>query len=673
MTSKFKGILATFAVFVVFAAIYFSTISAGICPWVSAHSVAAALGLESGVTQTSVRQVEVRGTGIIDADFRQEPQSTAVKIVSGEFRTRHLVWRSVVAFIARKLPYGSLAFRLNAFSALLGALTVALAFALCRGLILFINFHDSPVSSEGRKSAAFAAAVVTVLALGFSAPFWLAATRVNPAMFDAFLLVAMSWLLFSAVISQDTRDLFAFGVIWGISLFETDTGVFTGILLALFVVRAMLVGAMMTIRAWCNLLVGMIAGIVIYIIAAAFLLGATGPAVLQPFLDLFKSVGIGVSLVGGGIFSNQPMLVSVLFVVLPFAATCALAMWRDAERNAAAAGFLVFLLACTTAIALSRIPLSPWGAYGRAQRLFLPVVVSVLAAAIAGYLASFGAVLAGGHILPPPRRPRRVHGDAPRPSDDFNETSVGRIVFWFVFVLATICGLLNWREIRDGRDRLLAATAREFVARLGQRTWIASTTTELDTMLRIQAWEEHRPLHVISHGKGEADIRRLKIAIARDETFRHLDRQVLRDSLASTNLDSFVTAWVSIDPDAGKHLVLDDPTIWKSSGHTPVPDAIGYRPLAKDEKPDWNAIAENHVALWRALAAADSVLGPAAPGRLRAMRGDVRAYVCSIGENLAAQLGRMKEFPATRTREIIDRVEDLRTERRPAARDEIFY
>lgn len=676
MTSKLKGIFSTCAVFAVFAALYFSTINDGICPWVSAHSVAAALGLESGVTQTSVRQVEVRGTGIIDVDFRGEPQNTAFKVVSGEFRTRHLLWRSAIAFIARKLDFGDLAFRLNAFSALLGAITVALAFALCRGLILFINFHDSPVSSEGRKSAALASAVVAALALGLSAPFWLAATRTSPAILDAFLLIAMSWLLFSSIISQDTRDLFAFGALWGISLFETDTGVFTGILLILFAVRAMLVGAMMTLRAWCNLLVGMIAGMVAYIVAAAFLLGNTGPAVLQPLLDLFRSVGIGVSLARGGVFSNQPMLVSVFFVVLPFVATCALAMWRDAERNAAAAGFLVFLLACTTAIALSRTPLSPWGAYGRAQRLFLPVTVSILAAAIAGYLASFGAVLAGGRIFPPPhrRRPRRA-ADAPADAsgDDFNETSVGRIVFWFVFALAAVCGLLNWREIRDGRDRLLAVTAREFVARLGQRSWIASTTPELDTMLRIRAWEEGRPLHVIAHGKGDADIRRLKNAISRDEAFRHLDRQVLRDSLASTNLDSFVTAWVSIDPDAGEHLVLDDPSLWESSGHTPVPDAIGYRPLGTGETPDWNAIAESHVSLWRALSAADSVLGPAAPARLRAMRGDVRAYVCSIGENLAAQLGRLKDFPATRTREIIDTVEDFRTERRPASRDEIFY
>lgn len=671
MTSKLKSILSTCVVFIVFGFIYSTTLYDGICPWVSAHSVASALGLESGVTQTQVRKLDIRDVGINDLDFRRTTQKTAFKVVSGEFRTRHLFWRSAVALLARKLPYGTLAYRLNIFSAILGALTVALAFALCRGLILFINFHDSPVSSGGRKNAAFAAAIVAATALGFSAPFWLAATRATPAIFDAFLLVAMSWLLFSALISQNPRDLFFFGMLWGISLFETDTGVFTGILLLLLAIRTILVGAMMTVRIWCNMLVGMLVGMVLYIAAAVFLIGTGGAAILMPLMDLFRSVGLGFTLARGGIFGNQALLVSMFFVVLPFGATCALAMWRDAERNAAAAGFLVFVLACTTAIALSRTPLSPWGIYGHAPNVFLPVTVAVLAAATAGYLASFGAILAKGTLLPPPR-PRRAARSA-APAEEFNETSVGRIIFWFTLVLAVVCGFLNWREIRDGRDKFIETAAREFVARMGDRTWIASTTPTLDTMLRIRSWEEHRPLHVIAHGKNDAEVRRLTAAIARDEAFRHLNRQVLRDSLASTNLDSFVSAWVSLDPAASKHLILDDPNLWSSAGRIPIPDAIGYRALEEGETPDWNAIADNHVALWRALTAADAVLGPIAPERFRSMRSEVRAYICAIGETLASKLGGLKDFPATRTREIIDLVEDLRTERRPAARDEIFY
>lgn len=671
MTSKLKGQLATVAVFAFFAIIYSATIYKGIAPGASAHAVATALGLESGVTQTSVRQLDISDAGINDFDFRRTTKKSAFKVVSGEFRTRHLVWRSIVAFLARNVTIGSLATRLNVMSVLLGAITVALAFALCRGLILFINFHDSPVSAEGRKKSAFAAGIVVATSLGFSTPFWLASTRAAPPALDGFLLISMAYLAFTSVITQKTRDLFLLGILWGISLFETDTGIFTGILMLFFAIRAMLVGAMMTVRSWCNLLVGMILGMLAYIIASAFLFGFGGTSALMPIRDLVSSVGIGFSLVRGGIFGNQGLLVSVFFVVLPFAAACALAMWRDAERNAAAAGFLVFLLACTTALSLAKTPISPWGIYCRDSNSFLPITIFVLATATAGYLSSFGAILAKGQLIPPPRN--RRFAKQSRRDDDFNEDSVGRIIYWFTLLLAIVCACFNWREIRDNRDRIIETASREILSRMGDKTWITSTTPALDTMLRIGAWEQRRPFHVIPHKVNDSEIKRLSYAISRDEAFRNLDKSLLRDSLSSTNLDAFVSTWISSDPAVGKHLIVDDPQLWIDNGRIPIPAAIGYRALEQGETPDWNAIASDHAALWKAISSADDVLGSAAPDRLRAARGGVRAYLCSIGEHLAAELGKVKDFPATRTRQLLEQVEDLRIEHQPESRNEIFY
>jgi hypothetical protein len=671
MTSKTKGIISTIAVFIAFALIYAASLYDGISPGTSAHDVATALGLESGVTQATVRKVTLEGMGIRDFDFNSAPQNASFRVVSGEFRTRHLLWRSIAAGIARGIPYGPLALRLNAFSALLGAITVALAFALCRGTVLFINFHDSPVSSEGRKHSAFGAAIVAAAALGLSAPFWIAATRAGSASFDAFLLVYMGWLLFASVISQQPRNLFIFGVLWGISVFETDTGIFTAILLILLAIRAMMVGAMMNLRCWCNLLVGIILGSVSYITASAFLI-EYGGTVLLPLRELFSAIRIGFSFAGGGIFGNAPVLVSLFFVVLPFLAACALAMWRDAERNATTAGVLIFLLACTSAIALSKTPISPWGVFSMSTSTVIPVAVSILAAATVGYLASFGAIMAKGRLLPPPqpRKSRRSTNTA----DNFSEASVGRVVFWFALAIAIGCGLFNWREIRDSQDRLIETTAREFIARLGKHTWISSTTPALDTMLRISAWEKRQPLHIVTRRTNSTESRRLNAAISRDEAFRQLEnKSLLRDSLISTNLDSFVSTWISIDPNAGDHLIVDDPQLWVDGGQTPIPAAIGYRALGKGEKPDWGAIADDHIALWKTLTAADAMLGPAAPRPLRSARSEVRAYFCSIGEFLASQLGKEKDFPATRTRQILDLVEDLRVEHQPASRNEMFY
>lgn len=671
MTSKLKGTIATIAVFVVFAIIYLSTLYRGISPGASAHNIASALGLESGTTRAAVRQVALQRSGIRSIDFLSESPTATFKTVTGEFRTRHIVWRTIISTLARHAPFGPLSLRLNAFSALIGALTVALTFALCRGLVLFINFHDSPVSSEGRKVSAFAAAFVAAVSLGLSAPFWLSATRAVPFVFDAFLLIAMAWLLFSVVISQQTRDLFLFGLLWGISLFETDTGIFTAILLFLFAIRAMLVGAIMSVKSWCHLLAGVLAGVVSYIVAATFLFGGSAGAAMLPTMELFSSIKVGYTLLRGGLFGDPAKLVCVFFIVIPFAAVCALAMWRDAERNTAASGFLIFLLACTTSVALSKTPISPWAIYFRTATPYVPVAVFVLAAAIAGYLASAGAIMAKGQLIPPP--PPRTKIRRASAKDDFSEASVGRVIVWFTICLSLGCGLFNWREIRDSQDFFVATAAKEFVARLGQRSWITSTTPTFDTMLRLRAWEDGRPLHIIGHGNSQSSARRLRVAINRDEAFKDLDRKALMDSLVSTNLDSFAATWISLDPGASRRLIVDDPNLWTDAGRTPIPDAIGYRAAEKGETPDWNAIAANHVALWKTLSATDNILGPAAPVSLRQVRSELRAYLCGIGENLADQLVSNKDFSATKVREILDLVEDIRIEHQPATRDEIFY
>lgn len=672
MTSKLKGRIATAAVFAFFAIIFCSTLHRGFSPGASAHSIAMALGLESGATQSTVRQIAVQNGGIRGTlDFRNDPQRTTIRSISGEFRTRHLVWRLIVKAIAHHAPAGSLSGLLNGLSALLGALTVAIAFALCRGCVLFINFHDSPVSAEGRKISATAAGLVAALALGLSAPFWLASTRAAPFVFDAFILVLMGWLIFAVTVSQRVGLLFFFGLLCGASIFETDTGIISALLMLAFAVRGMIVGAVLRVKSWCLLLTGLIFGIVAYVSASMFFFGTSGGATMLPIRELMSSVRVGYSLVRGGIFGDPAKLTSVFFVILPFFAMCALAMWRDAERNTAASGFLLFLLACTTFVSLTKTPISPWGVYSNTVFSYLPLTVFILAAATAGYLASAGAIMAQGHLLPPPA-PR----GAPRrksPQDDFSEASVGRIVFWFTLCLAIGCGLFNWREIRDSRDEFVATVSGEFISHLDNRSWIASTTPELDTMIRIQAWEKRVPLHIIGHGTAGGASRRLRLAIDRDEAFRELDRQLLKDSLNSTNLDHFVSAWIKLDPNVGHRLMLDEPQPWQENGRTPIPAVIAYRALEAGETPDWDAIASDHLAFWRSIAAHDDILGPAAPPHLRSARSEVRAYLCDIGEHLADLLVKVKDFPATKIREVLDAVEDIRTEPHPAAREEMFY
>lgn len=665
LTSKAKGSLAAIFILVASGALYCNTLYTGICPGISAHSVAMALGLESGASQTQVRRVEAQVPDrIARARSGADAQIVTLRTVSAEFRTRHLVWRSLAALVAR-LKYETLALRLNAMSALFGALAVMLAFALGRGLMLFLNFHDSPVPAENRKAAAMAAGLVTALALGLSAPFWISATRCMPGTFDVFVLLAMGWLLFTAAVLQSPRRLFLFGILWGISLFESETGAYIAAMMFLFAIRAMIVGGIMNVRSWCNCLVGIVAGVFGYLMLAKFVLAGGETSMLLPFKELMSSAKMANSLLfGGGIFEDQAKLGSIFFTILPFAATVALAIWHNIERNAAASGFLIFLLVCTSVISLTTTSISPWGAYKALYPGVMPVTIFVLAAAIVSYLAASGALLAGGRVLTVERRKGRKN-------DDLSEASVGRLLFWFMLCLSVAAGALNWREVRDYKDDFIAQSAESFTDRLDGHTWLLSTTDALDTMVRISARQRGQRLRIIDHTRSGANISRIRSALSRDEAFKGLPVDVLGNALVSTNLNEFIITWIKNDPAVGKKLILDSPSLWISAGRVPIPAMIGYRAQEEGEKTDWNMLADGHLAFWNEISAADAILGPAAPRNLRAERGEVRAYFCDIGQNLAEQL--VKIGSAAKAREILDKVEDLRREPEPAQREELFY
>lgn len=669
ITSRAFGRIMAAIVFIAFITLYLQTLYKGICPGESAHSVAVALNLESGTSQMQVHRVETQVPDrMVGGRLSTNPQVLTVRTVEANFQAKHLLWRTIAAFVA-KLPFGTLDMRLNGMSAIFGALAIMLAFALGRGLILFINFHDSPVSSRNRKISAMASGLVATTVLGLSTPFWLAATRCSPATFEAFLLLLMGWFLFAATVYQGNKALLCFGIIWGLTLFESEIGIYIAFLMGLFAIRAMLIGGLMNVRGWCNCLVGIIIGQLGYLLLANFSLPALNTSMLLPFKELIASVEVAASLIfAGGIFEDQARLVSIFFVIIPFATTTALAIWYNPERSVAATGFLIFLLICTTFISITSLPISPWGAYKINYPDTFPALVFVMATAIATYLASTGAMMANGRILSLGSSKKSL--DEEEPAD----APVGRLIFWVVFSLAIVVGLFNWREVRDSHDTLISHTATEFVKRLGNDVWLTSTTPALDTMVRIKAKQEGKKVNIIEHnydGRNDAGLQRLRRAINRDPTFKGLPVDDLYKALYSTNINEFVGTWIKSDPNIGGKLLLDAPDLWVATSNTPIPEVIGYRKMANGEKIDWDSLTQRHLAFWEAVEQGINKLGPAAPHHLRTYRSEIRAYLCDIGQNLAENLVRVDK--AAKAREVLDKITDLRHETEEEEIHEGFY
>lgn len=650
-TSKTKGRLAAVVIFAAFMILYFLTLYKGIAPGKSAHNVAVGLGLEQGISQTQIQKVETTVTeSAIQIRMPTQRQTQFLRTITAEFETKHLIWNSTAKFITG-LPFGNLDLRLNGFSALLGAIAITLAFALCRGLILFLYFHDSMVSAENRKAVAMATGLITAVTLGLSTPFWLSATRFLPNTFDVLLIMAMGWFLFSSSVTQKTGLFLIFGFLWSISLFELELGPYIAIMMLFFMVRAMLVGGILNIKSWCYSLVGMVSGFVVYLMMAKYTTSAS--SMLLPVNELAIQLKLLKSLIlDGALFEDHARLISLFLAIIPFIAVVALSIWQHVERNITTCGFLIFILTCLSVLAIVPTSISPYGAYKATYPDHLPVILFILISAVASYLASIGAILAKGRLFGKGRNTSDEDDD-----EDGNEAPVGRLLFWVILSVTLISGIVNFKEINNNNDTFIEKTSVEMAHNFDKFSWMTSTTRDLDTMIKISAHKHGSKIRVINHNRGKNDYRQLQKAVRFDDAFKGLDTEKLLSSLISTNNSAFISEWIKTDPMVGKKLILDSPAPWLASGRIPIPAIVGYRALERNETINWKTLADEHIAFWKIIKEYDSCQSSSS-SFLKAKRNEIKTYLCDIGQNLAEELVKIND--ASKAREVLDIVEELR-------------
>ncbi len=630
-TSKIKGIFASIIVLISSFFFFESFLYKGLYPGESAHDVAVALGVESGTTIVHERNI-VTTKDIAGPIYRtREPERTHsyVNLDEREFNTKHLIWRILTTSIVKFFDKDAVG-ALNMLAVILGSLSVMLTFALGRGLIIFLNFHDSPIASADRKRSAFAAGLVAAMALAFSTPFWLSATRVMSSAFDLFLIVFMGWVLFCAAVHRKTWYLGLFGLIWGVALFEMQSTLFISLVLIVFAVRSMYVAGNMNIRGWCNLLFGSSAGIVIYLILSSMLLQSTQGSLILPFRELFSQVSAaGALFFGGGIFGYQARMITLFVVIIPFIVTVCHAIWHTTERRIAAGDFLIFLMVITTFIALTSTALSPWRLFREHDPDTMPIWLVILAAAVAAYVAAVGALRARGSLLP---FMRRVDDDD---EEGTIEVPVGRLLFWAIFFLSVFTAPINYSEIKSSKDSFISRMGELFVDKIGVQGWISSTTPVFDTIIRINAFQKDKSLSVIDRKMSQSATLRMKHTIESHEDFKDLPTEELVSALVSTNVNEFIITWIKCDDRIGDKLLLDSPHLWELAGKEAVPALVGYRAKRDGEVIDWQKLAEEHFVFWREVKKLDYPLPENAPEMLRKTGNEVRSYLSDIGHNLA--------------------------------------
>lgn len=665
ITSKWKARITALLIGIVFCAVYYLTLNQGVFPGESARQVAIALRLEPGMTHTQLRQVEQHS--IRSFDNETKISSLSIRETTVPYQTKNVLWRLAGRGLL-SVPYKDTIFMLNLFPAVCGAFCAMLAFALCRTLLLFLSFHECPLSARLRKNAAFFSGIAGAAALCTSIPFWLASTRFLPQSFETMLILLTGWLLLSAVISHKVFPLFIFGVLLGAGLFETETGVYMFPIWIFFTVRGMLAGDLTDSRGWASLLVGFALGITAYLCLTQVLLAKESVPLMLPMKEMLATTKVFRSLlIGGSLFEDQAKVVGLCFGIIPFIAAVAMSIWSNNENASSSGGFLLFVLGCTVAIACSGIQVSPWGAYSNTNGAVLPTTIYMMNAYVAAYLVGQGLLMAGGRFFSPSRKScRRKYlqlsddDEGNIRSEEHRDYPVGRLLS--AFILCIVFFLVPWNRnvVGDWADPMPDWIGKVFNSEHTLPcTWFVSGEDMLDSHIRIYSRFANRRLAVVSTADNEDTIARLSRALTRDPAFNGLPVAEMRNALVSTNSSLFFATWINTDTNIAQKLISAAPDDWLAASKVALPAVVGYKTVNNGATIDWPAVAADHIAFLKKMQEFPP-LGKHAPAWLRQNRAEIRQYEFGIGRYLAGSLNDAKQTELAR--DVLALAEDIREE-----------
>lgn len=632
-----------------------STLHQGFFPGESARQAAVALGAEPGTILVKYDKVDVLTP---EEAQRLGPGKELLNVNKkyAVYRSKYVLWRTISKAVAG-IDCPDKAKLLNTFSAVCGAFAVMLAFMVFRCVPLFRSFHSIALSAKMKKRSTYIAGFVGAVALMTSMPFWLASTRFLPHAFEALVILLTAWALLSASIKHSPLWLAVFGALVGMFVFECDTGLFLLPFWVIFAIGAMKLGEVDDAHGLAHLLIGLVAGMITYIVLAHSLLQSEidSLSVMLPFKELYSTLDRAYLLVfGGGFYETPRLLLNLFFGIIPFVAASAMYIWRTTDQAQSSGGFLFFVLACTASVAMVNTSVSPWGAVANDTGFFFPTTVYLMNAFVVSYLAAQGAFMAGGMIIPPNTRKYR---DDDERSEERKDYPVGRLLLFYITVFTFVAACWNFGEIRDWNDKLVSQFAKKVTDKLGSCSWLMSRNSDTDYLVKVHAALENKPLTVFCIDDSASENVRFKSIInSMNPVFKGLDTNLLRDSLTTTNSTVFAETWIASDTNIASKVIVEQPEDFTTAGFSVIPNVASYRARNGDEEVPWSALADEHLAFWKEIAKAPA-LGQKAPSWLRHQYAWIFNYEHEMSAVLAEGLRKNGDLP--RAMEILSTAEEL--------------
>jgi len=487
-------------------------------------------------------------------------------------------------------PVGPLALRLNALAALAGALTLGWVYKLV-WFLTFEAMREQSATMRASRNAHFGGCVAAVTVAG-SLPFWMAATRFRPEIFDTALLLGCAHLLVAYARSTHRGWLYLFGALYGVGVAESPLFIAAAPVMALF---AFYVEWKLF---WCQIMRLFTAAVL-----SLLCLGATHFASAWFFLAQ-RTDNPGIRQVARtvlnvlrqqsealvGMLPEQMWLPVVGLGVGAAALTLFAAMHTLDNRRSWSQFVLNIFLTVGAGLLLFNAPFSPWR------------VMAPLGAMPAATYAFAGM---GIGLLAASWRAWRVMDD---PVDiDENDTHTiftvsrasGRLLAPLLLAMAVASGCLNGyrQQTDDGAFADRAADA--LLNRLDGRFWVVANGV-IDANILIRAHERRIRVHLLSPYR--AHERNYKAAILRVvQSDPHVSEsaKLRAASLIFYNFHLFMEDLFSNDAEiCNKAVSMGLPDIWHGSGWMPLPDRLAYRGMKDLSGIDPGDLLAQHDFFW---------------------------------------------------------------------------
>lgn len=471
----------------------------------------------------------------------------------------NILWGWLVNALAA-LPVGSLAVRLNVFSALCAAGAVYLLFQLMlnvRPARRADHTGAKPPSSMVQILSAAAAAIY----LAASIPFWVVATRAHPLSFDVLIGLAPFLLVQRSFRTESNRLLLFAAFVYGLSVTEYSTMMALGPVLALHMLIVLLVRGRFTVGTVFSLLGLFLLGLTPYLISA-WLYQQTpayawrefegfGQVLKYSLLEQWFTLSRSVPKVGwltAGFLTIVPCVIALGYRWAPRPVGTAARMGQGVV-HALVGGVLLGVM--------WDMPLAPWRSTQGEPMILLPYVVAAMGM---GFVVAFFVELLAER------------------SSLTTRLTVWSWVAAIALMAAPLAAAVKHLPITNGHSgawfiRYLSSV----LDSQGSRRWLI-TNGENDAQLALLAKARGQEIVLINP--------RLSLSDAYQNYLASLFEEPRLKGLAKVGLTPLLQEWFAKPGVLEQVGGINSPELWEALGFEPMPEGILYVALRPEDKRD---------------------------------------------------------------------------------------